>query len=265
MVSNGVFLLPWPLRAGTVWPSLSPSPPVPPTTATQPQWFLRPLVVSPVSAVVSKQLVSGVEPQRPRGAQVQDPVLLQLEKLLLPEGPDHAVHQGDPQVVDGLLHVALVELLEVASEATVVPPPHPEVGLVLGEPLLEVLGGPNIVPRGGAGAQDVVDQVPGGTGEPPGDPPHPPVLPVGDGGDLLQGPGLVEEAPAPGGGAGVTPPLLPLPPLPHRVGWCNVLAQVPPSGEGRDYRTPREYGEVVRVVVEDGLELPEALLDVGAL
>ena len=155
-----VFASPPRLISGTVWPQLSPRPPVPPTTATQPQWFLRPLVVSPVSAVVSKQLVSGVEPQRPRGAQVQDPVLLQLEKLLLPEGPDYTVHQGDPQVVDGLLHVALMQLLEVAGEATVVPPPHPEVGLVLGEPLLEVLGGAHIVPGGGAGAQDVVHYVP---------------------------------------------------------------------------------------------------------
>ena len=58
-------------------------PPVPPTTATQPQWFLRPLVVSPVSPVVGEQLVSGVEAQRPRGAQVQDPVLLDLEQLFL--------------------------------------------------------------------------------------------------------------------------------------------------------------------------------------
>ena len=62
-----VFASPPRLISGTVWPQLSPRPPVPPTTATQPQWFLRPLVVSPVSPVspVPVRPVRFLRPVRP--------------------------------------------------------------------------------------------------------------------------------------------------------------------------------------------------------
>ena len=81
----------------------------------------------PISSLLTEQLVSCVESRRPKGPQPDDPILLQLEEPLLLVGTHHVVQQGDLEVGDGLLHVALVVLLEVASHTTVLPLPPPDV------------------------------------------------------------------------------------------------------------------------------------------
>ncbi len=75
-------------------------------------------------------------------------------------------------------------LLVVFGEAAVVPVALADVCLMFRPSPLEIHSGANIVPGGGAGAEYVIDAVPGGAGGPPLKPPLPPVRPAGDPGDL---------------------------------------------------------------------------------
>ena len=82
---------------------------------------------SPISSLLTEQLVSSVESCRPKGPQLDDPILLQLEESLLPIVACKMIKEGHLQVGDGAPNVILVVLPHMLRQTTIAPVAHPAI------------------------------------------------------------------------------------------------------------------------------------------
>ena len=82
---------------------------------------------SPISSLLTEQLVSCVESCRPKGPQLDDPILLQLEEPLLPIVACKMIKEGHLEVGNGDLHLISVVLPKVLRQTTVGPSAIPAI------------------------------------------------------------------------------------------------------------------------------------------
>ena len=211
-------------------------------------------------SLLTKQLISGVESRRPKGPQPDDPILLQLEQPLLPVIACKMIKEGHLEVGNGDLHLISVVLPKVLRQTTVGPSAIPAIRFMVWPTHLEILVTPNIILRMGAGAEDVVDHVVGGAGGPLKQSVGLAIRPAGDGIGKLESTWLMKEASSWVAGKAAT--LHPLASNSERICGGNCFPQIAASPEGWDDGASWKDSQVLRVLVEDALQLLQALLDV---
>ena len=86
---------------------------------------------SPISSLLTEQLVSCVESCWPKGPQLDDPILLQLEEPLLPIVACKMIKEGHLEVGDGAPYVILVVLPHVLRQTTIAPVAHPAIRFIM--------------------------------------------------------------------------------------------------------------------------------------
>ena len=116
----------------------------------------------PVSPLVRQNFVSTVTPLK-NCAKIHHPPVLECLEAHLAVLPLQVVEDGDLEVVDGLLQVALVAVGEVAGQATGLPSPQPDIRFMAPLSNLQILGGAHIIrgcsvstgvgPQGDSGCQ----------------------------------------------------------------------------------------------------------------